>query len=113
MVQPRPVAQGDRSGGCRCQQPPWRPAPSKPAHPGGIDAHAGRRADKAAPELVAARIVAGIIAGEQLIWPDDASAGAGYLNDPRRLERLLAGRPTFASLSGIPPWDPATRSRCR
>jgi len=65
------------------------------AYPGGIDTDmlAGVDADKAAPELVAARIVAGIAAGDQVIWPDDASAGAGavYLGDPVRLERLLAG----------------------
>lgn len=65
------------------------------AYPGGIDTDmlAGVDADKAAPELVAARIVAGIAAGDQVIWPDDASAGAGavYLDDPRRLEHLLAG----------------------
>lgn len=65
------------------------------AYPGGIDTDmlAGVDADKAAPELVAARIVAGIAAGDQVIWPDDASAGAGavYLGDPLRLEQLLAG----------------------
>ena len=65
------------------------------AYPGGIDTDmlAGVDADKAAPELVAARIVAGIVAGDQVIWPDDASAGAGavYLGDPVRLEQLLAG----------------------
>src|SRR5690349_7280035 len=65
------------------------------AYPGGIDTDmlAGVEAEKAAPELVAARIVAGIAAGDEVIWPDDASAGAGavYLADPRGLERLLAG----------------------
>ena len=65
------------------------------AYPGGIDTDmlAGVDADKAAPELVAARIVAGITAGDQVIWPDDASAGAGqtYLHDPVALERMLAG----------------------
>ncbi len=65
------------------------------AYPGGIDTDmlAGVDADKAAPELVAARIVAGITAGHQVIWPDDASAGAGavYLGAPLRLEHLLAG----------------------
>ena len=65
------------------------------AYPGGIDTDmlGGVDADKAAPELVAARIVAGITAGDQVIWPDDASAGAGavYLADPVRLENLLAG----------------------
>ncbi|MQY03696.1 SDR family NAD(P)-dependent oxidoreductase [Actinomadura macrotermitis] len=65
------------------------------AYPGGIDTGmlAGVDADKADPEVVAARIVAGIDAGDQVIWPDDASAGAGsvYLDDPIRLERMLAG----------------------
>lgn len=65
------------------------------AYPAGIDTDmlAGVDADKAAPELVAARIVTGITAGHQVIWPDDASAGAGavYLADPLRLEKLLAG----------------------
>ncbi|HET9143109.1 SDR family NAD(P)-dependent oxidoreductase [Actinophytocola sp.] len=65
------------------------------AYPGGIDTDmlAGIEATKAAPEQVAARIIAGITAGEQVIWPDDASAGAGavYLSDPLALEQLLAG----------------------
>ncbi len=65
------------------------------AYPGGIDTDmlAGVEADKADPALVARRIMDGVEAGEQIIWPDDASAGAGtvYLGDPVRLERLLAG----------------------
>ena len=65
------------------------------AYPGGIDTDmlAGVDAEKAAPEEVAARIVAGIAAGQQVIWPDDAAAGAGsvYLSDPLALETLLAG----------------------
>jgi NAD(P)-dependent dehydrogenase (short-subunit alcohol dehydrogenase family) len=65
------------------------------AYPGGIDTDmlAGVEADKAAPELVAARIVDGIANGDAVVWPDDASAGAGavYLSDPVRLEQLLAG----------------------
>jgi NAD(P)-dependent dehydrogenase (short-subunit alcohol dehydrogenase family) len=64
------------------------------AYPGGIDTDmlAGVEADKADPALVAQRIVAGLQAGEQIIWPDDASAGAGavYLGDPVQLEQLLA-----------------------
>ncbi|WP_045877270.1 hypothetical protein [Pseudofrankia sp. DC12] len=64
------------------------------AYPGGIDTDmlAGAEADKAAPETVAERIVAGLIAGQTVIWPDDASAGAGslYLADPLGLERTLA-----------------------
>jgi NAD(P)-dependent dehydrogenase (short-subunit alcohol dehydrogenase family) len=65
------------------------------AYPGGIDTDmlAGVDADKAAPELVAERIVAGVAAGNTVIWPDDASAGAGsvYTTDPLGLERMLAG----------------------
>lgn len=65
------------------------------AYPGGIDTDmlAGVAADKAAPEEVARRIVAGIAAGDTVVWPDDASEGAGkvYLGDPIQLERMLAG----------------------
>jgi NAD(P)-dependent dehydrogenase (short-subunit alcohol dehydrogenase family) len=65
------------------------------AYPGGIDTDmlAGVEAEKADPAHVAARIVRGIGAGETVIWPDDASAGAGsvYLGDPVKLELLLAG----------------------
>ncbi len=65
------------------------------AYPGGIDTDmlAGVDADKAAPEVVAERIGAGVAAGRTIIWPDDASAGAGsvYLSDPMGLERMLAG----------------------
>jgi NAD(P)-dependent dehydrogenase (short-subunit alcohol dehydrogenase family) len=65
------------------------------AYPGGIDTDmlAGVDAVKAAPEIVAQRVVAAIAAGATLVWPDDASAGAGevYLGDPVRLEQLLAG----------------------
>jgi NAD(P)-dependent dehydrogenase (short-subunit alcohol dehydrogenase family) len=62
---------------------------------GGIDTDmlAGIVADKAAPELVASRILAGIQAGNPVVWPDDASAGAGsvYLTAPLKLAQLLAG----------------------
>jgi|tagenome__1003787_1003787.scaffolds.fasta_scaffold20474088_2 NAD(P)-dependent dehydrogenase (short-subunit alcohol dehydrogenase family) len=65
------------------------------AYPGGIDTDmlAGVEADKADPAVVAARIVAGIEAADTVIWPDDASAGAGsvYVTDPVKLEALLAG----------------------
>lgn len=65
------------------------------AYPGGIDTDmlAGVDAEKAPPQLVAERIVAGIAAGQSVVWPDEASAGAGsvYLSDPLRLEQLLAG----------------------
>jgi NAD(P)-dependent dehydrogenase (short-subunit alcohol dehydrogenase family) len=65
------------------------------AYPGGIDTDmlAGVEAEKAPPAVVAARIVAALGAGERLVFPDDASAGAGgvYLADPVQLEKLLAG----------------------
>jgi hypothetical protein len=42
---------------------------------------------------VAGRIIAGLAAGETVVFPDDASAGAGsiYLSDPPKLEQMLAG----------------------
>jgi NAD(P)-dependent dehydrogenase (short-subunit alcohol dehydrogenase family) len=65
------------------------------AYPGGIDTDmlAGVEADKADPAVVARRIVTAIAEGQTLVFPDDASAGAGavYLTDPVELERLLAG----------------------
>jgi len=65
------------------------------AYPGGIDTDmlAGVEADKAAPEEVARRIVAAVASGETVVWPDDASSGAGkvYLGDPLQLEQMLAG----------------------
>jgi NAD(P)-dependent dehydrogenase (short-subunit alcohol dehydrogenase family) len=65
------------------------------AYPGGIDTDmlAGVEADKADPRVVAQRIVAALVADETLVFPDDASAGAGsvYLSDPVELERMLAG----------------------
>jgi len=65
------------------------------AYPGGIDTDmlAGVEVDKAAPEVVAQRIVAGLAAGETVVFPDDASAGAGsvYLSDPLKLEQMLTG----------------------
>ncbi|OHV33381.1 MULTISPECIES: SDR family NAD(P)-dependent oxidoreductase [Pseudofrankia] len=65
------------------------------AYPGGIDTDmlAGVDAVKAPPRVVAERIVAGVAAGQTVIWPDDAAAGAGsvYLTDPLGLERMLAG----------------------
>jgi NAD(P)-dependent dehydrogenase (short-subunit alcohol dehydrogenase family) len=63
------------------------------AYPGGIDTDmlAGVEIDKAAPEVVAQRIVAGLAAGETVVFPDDVSAGAGpvYLSDPLKLEQML------------------------
>jgi NAD(P)-dependent dehydrogenase (short-subunit alcohol dehydrogenase family) len=65
------------------------------AYPGGIDTDmlAGVEIDKASPEVVAQRIVAGLAAGETVVFPDDMSAGAGsvYLSDPLKLEQMLTG----------------------
>ncbi|WP_054815356.1 SDR family NAD(P)-dependent oxidoreductase [Nocardia arizonensis] len=65
------------------------------AYPGGIDTDmlAGVDADKADPAVVAERILAGVEAGQEIVWPDDASAHAGkvYLGDPLQLESMLAG----------------------
>lgn len=65
------------------------------AYPGGIDTDmlAGVEADKADPAIVARRIVAALAADESVVFPDDASQGAGsvYLSDPLELERMLAG----------------------
>ena len=65
------------------------------AYPGGIDTDmlAGVDAAKAAPEVVAHRIIAALAAGKETVFPDDASAGAGsvYLTDPLKLEQMLAG----------------------
>jgi NAD(P)-dependent dehydrogenase (short-subunit alcohol dehydrogenase family) len=65
------------------------------AYPGGIDTDmlAGVEADKAPPEIVARRIVSAVAGGQTLMFPDDASAGAGsvHLADPVKLEALLAG----------------------
>ncbi len=65
------------------------------AYPGGIDTDmlAGVDAVKAPPELVAARILDGVAAGDTTIFPDDASAAAGtvWRTDPLGLETMLAG----------------------
>jgi NAD(P)-dependent dehydrogenase (short-subunit alcohol dehydrogenase family) len=65
------------------------------AYPGGIDTDmlAGVQVPKAPPEVVAARVIAGLAAGQTIVFPDDASASAGsvYLSDPVQLEHLLAG----------------------
>jgi NAD(P)-dependent dehydrogenase (short-subunit alcohol dehydrogenase family) len=64
-------------------------------YPGGIDTGmlAGVDAEKAPPALVAERIIAALAAGETVVFPDDASAGAGavYLQDPLKLEQMLLG----------------------
>jgi hypothetical protein len=65
------------------------------AYPGGVDTDmlAGVDIEKAAPEAVAERIVAGLTADETVMFPDDVSAGAGsvYLSDPLKLEQMLTG----------------------
>jgi NAD(P)-dependent dehydrogenase (short-subunit alcohol dehydrogenase family) len=65
------------------------------AYPGGIDTDmlAGVEAAKASPDVVAQRIVQAIGGSQTVVWPDDASAGAGevYVHDPLGLEELLAG----------------------
>jgi hypothetical protein len=65
------------------------------AYPGGIDTDmlAGVEADKAPPEVVAEPIIAGLAAGQTVVFPDDASAAARsvYLSDPVKLEHMLAG----------------------
>jgi NAD(P)-dependent dehydrogenase (short-subunit alcohol dehydrogenase family) len=65
------------------------------AYPGGIDTDmlAGVDAEKAPPEVVAERIIAALAEGETVVFPDDASAGAGavYLQDPLKLEQMLLG----------------------
>jgi NAD(P)-dependent dehydrogenase (short-subunit alcohol dehydrogenase family) len=65
------------------------------AYPGGIDTDMlkGVDAAKAPPAEVARRIIASLAAGDTVVFPDDASAGAGavYRVDPLRLEEMLAG----------------------
>jgi NAD(P)-dependent dehydrogenase (short-subunit alcohol dehydrogenase family) len=65
------------------------------AYPGGIDTDmlAGIEAHKAAPQLVASRIVSALAADQDVIFPDDASAAADavYLSDPIKLEQMLTG----------------------
>jgi NAD(P)-dependent dehydrogenase (short-subunit alcohol dehydrogenase family) len=65
------------------------------AYPGGIDTDmlAGVDAEKAPPEVVAERIIAALAEHETVVFPDDASAGAGavYLQDPLKLEQMLLG----------------------
>jgi short-subunit dehydrogenase len=65
------------------------------AYPGGIDTDmlAGVDAAKAPPEVVAMRIIAALGAHQTVVFPDDASAGAGgvYLQDPLKLEQMLLG----------------------
>lgn len=54
---------------------------------------AGVEAEKAAPALVAERVVAALAVGETVVFPDNVSADAGavYLHDPLSLEQMLLG----------------------
>jgi NAD(P)-dependent dehydrogenase (short-subunit alcohol dehydrogenase family) len=64
------------------------------AYPAGIDTDMllGVDGTKADPAVVAKRIIDAINAGDDIVWPDDVSAGAGavYLGDPRELEKMLS-----------------------
>jgi short-subunit dehydrogenase len=54
----------------------------------------GVEADKAAPDLVAERIVRGLRDGAPEVYPDDSSAYLAevYSSEPRRLEAIFSGR---------------------
>jgi hypothetical protein len=54
--------------------------------------------EKASPANAARAIVAGIIAGDQEIFPDTMSQGTGsaFFADPKGLERQVAGVPAAA-----------------
>jgi NAD(P)-dependent dehydrogenase (short-subunit alcohol dehydrogenase family) len=64
------------------------------AYPAGIDTDmlSGVEGQKADPAVVAARIIDAVSTGDDIVWPDDVSAGAGsiYLADPRQLEKMLS-----------------------
>jgi hypothetical protein len=55
-------------------------------------------AEKASPADAARAIVAGIIAGNEEIFPDKTSQGVGpaFFADPKELERQVAGVPAAA-----------------
>jgi NAD(P)-dependent dehydrogenase (short-subunit alcohol dehydrogenase family) len=69
-------------------------------YPGPIDTRMGEAltAEKASPADAAQAIVAGIIAGDEEIFPDRMSQGTGpaFFTDPKGLERQLAGIPAAA-----------------
>ncbi len=69
-------------------------------YPGPIDTRMAEALtlEKASPADAARAIVAGIIAGDEEIFPDQMSQGAGlaFLTDPKGLERQIAGIPTAA-----------------
>src|SRR3954454_24798323 len=69
-------------------------------YPGPIDTRMGEalKADKASPADAARAIVAGIIAGDEEIFPDKTSQGVGptFFADPKGLERQVAAVPAAA-----------------
>ena len=69
-------------------------------YPGPIDTRMGEvlTVEKAAPADAARAIVAGIIAGDEEIFPDKMSQGTGpaFFANPKELERQVAGIPAAA-----------------
>src|SRR5262249_25525860 len=69
-------------------------------YPGPIDTKMGEvlPLEKASPADAARAIVAGIIAGDEEIFPDKMSQGTGpaFFANPKGLERQVAGQPTAA-----------------
>jgi len=69
-------------------------------YPGPIDTRMGEALplEKASPADAARAIVAGIIAGNEEIFPDKMSQGTGpaFFADPKGLERQVAGVPAAA-----------------
>jgi NAD(P)-dependent dehydrogenase (short-subunit alcohol dehydrogenase family) len=70
-------------------------------YPGPIDTRMGEAltAEKASPADAARAIVAGIVAGDEEIFPDRTSQGMGpaFLADPKGLERQVTGVPAVAA----------------
>jgi NAD(P)-dependent dehydrogenase (short-subunit alcohol dehydrogenase family) len=69
-------------------------------YPGPVDTRMGEAltAEKASPADAARAIVAGIIAGNEEIFPDKTSQGVGpaFFADPKGLERQVAAVPAAA-----------------
>ena len=69
-------------------------------YPGPIDTRMGEalNAEKASPADAARAIVAGIIAGNEEIFPDKTSQGVGpaFFTDPKGLERQVTAVPAAA-----------------
>jgi NAD(P)-dependent dehydrogenase (short-subunit alcohol dehydrogenase family) len=69
-------------------------------YPGPIDTKMGEAlpSEKASPADAARAIVAGIIAGDEEIFPDGMSQGMGpaFFADPKGVERQVAGVPAVA-----------------